>query len=330
MPPKAPPVDPWADIPDPVAEIDGKPIAKATLVDNFNSQYPDRKPQGITPEMIRNSAFVIANSYVNHQLMLDLARAKVSVSRDDIVKTLQDAVKNLDPAQMNMLKTSLAAQNQNLDAYIQQSADNAVVRENVLLTKYGELLEKDIQTTDAELKEAYDKLKEQYFITPADAPGTIRASHILFMIQDQKDQAAMDKAREQAVKTLAELRKNPEKFAETASAVSDCPSKKEGGSLGAFAKGAMVKPFEDAAFKLKEGEISEPVKTQFGYHIIRRDAPAARQEKSLAEVKDELSQYLKRNKVQEVLTAALEKSRQDRKVKILIPEPKPPAPPAAK
>lgn len=324
-PPKAPPEDPWAAVPDPVAEIDGKPVSKATLVDSFNSQFPDKKPQGITPEMIRNSAFAITNGYINHQLLLDLARSKVSVNRDDVVKMLQDIVKDLDPIQLNMLKTSLTAQNLTLETYIRQQADNPVTLERALLMKYDEFLTKDLSVTDAELKEAYDKLRDRYFITPADPPGNVRASHILFMVQDQKDKDAMEKAREQAVKTLAEIRKNPERFAEIASAVSDCPSKKDGGSLGAFAKGAMVKPFEDAAFALKEGEISEPVKTQFGYHIIRRDPPAARQEKSLDEVKDELIRYVKQVKANDILTDAVDKARREHKVKILVPEPKPPA-----
>ena len=60
----------------------------------------------------------------------------------------------------------------------------------------------------------------------------------------------------------------PAKFAELAKANSDCPSKEKGGDLGAFAHGQMVKEFDEAAFKLPVGKLSEPVKTQFGYHLI--------------------------------------------------------------
>ncbi len=84
----------------------------------------------------------------------------------------------------------------------------------------------------------------------------IRASHILV------------DSEEEALKIKNEL-ENGASFEALAKKYSKCPSKEVGGDLGFFGKGVMVKEFEDAAFSLDVGKISEPVKTQFGYHIIK-------------------------------------------------------------
>ena len=84
----------------------------------------------------------------------------------------------------------------------------------------------------------------------------IRASHILV------------KTEEEAKKLLEEI-KNGADFAKLASKHSMCPSGRDGGDLRFFCRGMMVKPFEEAAFALKKGEVSEPVETQFGWHLIK-------------------------------------------------------------
>ena len=84
----------------------------------------------------------------------------------------------------------------------------------------------------------------------------IRASHILVKTEDE------------AKKLLEEI-KNGADFAKLASEHSMCPSGRDGGDLRFFGRGMMVKPFEDAAFALKKGEVSEPVETQFGWHLIK-------------------------------------------------------------
>jgi parvulin-like peptidyl-prolyl isomerase len=88
----------------------------------------------------------------------------------------------------------------------------------------------------------------------------IRASHILV------------EKHSQAIQVMERLNKG-EDFAKIASDVSICPSRKRGGDLGEFGRGVMVREFEKAAFALQKGETTkEPVKTQFGYHIIKRTA----------------------------------------------------------
>lgn len=89
--------------------------------------------------------------------------------------------------------------------------------------------------------------------------GMITASHILV---DQEFEAL----------DLVKKLEDGKTFEELAKDFSNCPSGKSGGSLGKFGKGQMVAEFETAAFSLDAGEVSGPVKTQFGYHLIKRDA----------------------------------------------------------
>jgi foldase protein PrsA len=77
-------------------------------------------------------------------------------------------------------------------------------------------------------------------------------------------------AKQSKILEVQEKLKNGAKFEDLAKMFSECPSKKLGGDLGWFAKGAMVPEFEQAVQKLKVGEISQPVKTQFGWHLIKR------------------------------------------------------------
>ena len=93
----------------------------------------------------------------------------------------------------------------------------------------------------------------------------IRASHIL--------RSADKNGKEDALKQIEDMKSEIEAgtdFAEMAIAHSDCPSGSRGGDLGTFVKGAMVREFESAAFALKVGEVSGPVETGFGYHLIQR------------------------------------------------------------
>jgi peptidyl-prolyl cis-trans isomerase C len=82
------------------------------------------------------------------------------------------------------------------------------------------------------------------------------ASHILVKTEDE-------------AKQIKEKLNQGKDFGDLAKQYSSCPSKKKGGNLGWFSHGQMVKEFEKVTFKLKKGEISEPVKTQFGWHIIK-------------------------------------------------------------
>jgi peptidyl-prolyl cis-trans isomerase D len=124
-------------------------------------------------------------------------------------------------------------------------------------------------------------------------PEQRSASHILIAVDKQADAATRAKAKAKATELFQVLQKSPERFAELARTQSQDPgSAAQGGSLGSFGRGMMVKPFEDAVFGMKPNEIRGPVESDFGYHIIRLDgiqpAKLAPLNAVRAEVVDEL------------------------------------------
>jgi parvulin-like peptidyl-prolyl isomerase len=103
---------------------------------------------------------------------------------------------------------------------------------------------------------------------------TVRASHILLMYQGSARSTA-SRTKEQAAQQIQALKAQVDAgadFADLARQHSDCPSRSKGGDLGAFGRGQMVGPFEDATFGMAVGATSGVVETQFGYHLIRRTA----------------------------------------------------------
>ena len=103
-------------------------------------------------------------------------------------------------------------------------------------------------------------------------PGNIRASHILVSYAGVERTTAT-RTKEEAEELIKEIKGKldaGEDFEDLAATYSDCPSAENKGDLGFFRKGQMVKPFENAAFALEPGQVSDIVETKFGYHIIKR------------------------------------------------------------
>ena len=152
-----------------------------------------------------------------------------------------------------------------------------------------ESLKKDVKVPEDELRKYYAENEKRYT-----APEERRASHILITAEKGMPQAELDKAKAKAEGLLAEVRKNPSSFAELARKNSEDPgSAEKGGDLDFFGRGAMVKPFEDAAFGLKAGETSGLVQSDFGYHIIRVTGARGGDKRSFEAVRAEIENEVK-------------------------------------
>jgi peptidyl-prolyl cis-trans isomerase C len=122
----------------------------------------------------------------------------------------------------------------------------------------------------------------------------VHARHILFRVADPNDQAA-SKAAEAKVKSTIERLKKGEDFATVAKALTEDPSgKQDGGDLGYFTKDQMVPEFSEVAFKLEKGQLSEPVKTQFGWHVLKVEDKRMREPPPFEKVRDEIESFAQR------------------------------------
>lgn len=159
------------------------------------------------------------------------------------------------------------------------------------------LVDSRISVTDEEINEYFEENKEKL-----GQEEQVKASHIL--VEDEK-----------TAKDLKKQLDDGADFAELAKEHSTDPGSAEnGGELGFFGKGKMVKEFEDVAFATKVGEISEPVKSEKGYHIIKVEEKKEAKEATLEEKKEEIKDTLYRNKVQTEYATWMNEKKQEYKI----------------
>lgn len=199
-------------------------------------------------------AALVPKSAVMRVLSAQLEERTVHMVRfepDAYLKTVEvsaDAVK----AQYEANKSQYAVPARVKIAYVVLSAD---------------ALKDQVQVSEDELRAEYEQTK-----STLGTPEERKARHILVQVAADASEADVTAAKKKAEALLAQLKADPSRFAELAKSASDDPgSAPNGGDLGFFGRGAMLKPFEDAAFSLPVGEVSGLVRSDFGFHIIRVD-----------------------------------------------------------
>jgi peptidyl-prolyl cis-trans isomerase C len=170
----------------------------------------------------------------------------------------------------------------------------AYMRDKLLLDEYISRESKKAVTPEAARKLFDDTVKT---MAPEEE---VHARHIL--VED-----------EAKAKDVAERLKKGEDFAKVAAELSKDPgSGKEGGDLGWFTKERMVPEFAEAAFKLQKGQVSDPVKSQFGWHVIKLEDKRTKPLPKFEEVKPQIEQYLERKAQQDIVVALREKAKVER------------------
>jgi len=183
-------------------------------------------------------------------------------------------------------------------------------KDNFLATLYvkREVID-NMHISDDDIKAYYEARKDELQI-----PEMVRARHILIKVDANAPEEEKQKALEKAEDLLDRI-KSGEDFAELASELSDdTVTKAKGGNLGFFPRGNMVPTFEDAAFSLKPGEVSEIIETQFGYHIIKVEEKKEAGTQPLDAIKDNIKQGLIQERSQKAVVDFTDKVLKDANV----------------
>lgn len=150
-------------------------------------------------------------------------------------------------------------------------------------------------------------------------PAVYRASHILVQFPSQEPTQEQKEACLAKIKEIqGKLKEDASNFADLAKEYSDCPSKAVGGDLGEFPEGSMVPEFEAALGEMKEGQVSGPVETAFGYHLIKAGAFDEASMAPYEEAKEQIAQYLKMNAVGEAMDKKIEEMLEAAKFQVNI------------
>ena len=168
---------------------------------------------------------------------------------------------------------------------------------------------KEMQVSDGELKKIFDESPERF-----SKPAEVHARHILLKVKPDAKPEEDAQAKERAEKIRQEAKQGNTPFDELAKKHSEGPSKEKGGDLGYFSKNQMVPAFGEAAFALQPGEISDLVKTRFGYHIIKVEDKRGGGKSNFEEVKEQVKFAVLAKKQREALEGHLKELRDKNKV----------------
>ncbi len=320
-----------AFIPEVVATKKGETaLTREQLLKDTMPAFKNAVAQGVplNANMVQGYAYQVAQSLVYRGVILEAAQAAGFKADEAQAKQILDKMKaEAEQQHPGMFQEQLDQIGMTEDGILARLCEQQLVQK--LQESFAAKAEKPAEVTEEEAKKFYAENAGQWI-----TPKLLSASHILVQFPSQSptddEKAAALKQAQDIRATLADDGSN---FAAVAAEKSDCPSKQNGGDLGQFPVGSMVPEFEEALLKLAEGEISEPVETIFGYHLIKAGAVQEERVTSYEEIKDRLIGYLNSARQEEavatVVNAELEKLIDAAQIEILLPMPEPPAEEAA-
>ena len=295
-----------AELPPVVARINGDEISREEFeqaVRNIEGRAGQAVPADQRDEVYRG----LLDDLISFRLLKQEAERRQLAPDDAELAAAMKELRGQFPNEA-AFKQALAAQKMTLDQLRQETRDKLVV---------SQLLESEIGTavavTPTEISGFYEKNPDRF-----QQPEAVRASHVLIGVPQNADEAARRAAREKAEQVLKQARGGAD-FARLARTHSnDSGSAQRGGDLGVFPRGQMVPAFEQAAFALQPGQVSDIVETPFGYHVIKVTERQPPRTVPFAEVTGQIEQYLQQERRGEKAREFVEQLKAQGKVEVLI------------
>jgi len=250
----------------------------------------------------------VIESLINQELLYQESQNKSIKVEDKEIDRQIDALKHRFPSEKEY--NAALAKMKLSEAEIKSQITKGLSIQQLIDTKFVQ----KITVSDDETKAHYNNNLNLF-----KQPEQVRAMHILVMVDPQATEEQKATARKKLKEVQQKLGKG-EDFEALAKEYSEGPSGAKGGDLGYFRKGQMVPTFEEVAFALKSGEVSDIVETRFGYHLIKVVDKKPDSTMSYEEVKDKLKQYMKQQKIQEQVKSYLDKLQKKAEVERFIPE----------
>ncbi|MDO8603258.1 MAG: peptidylprolyl isomerase [Candidatus Omnitrophota bacterium] len=290
------------------AKVNGVGIKAETLDAAVNNFVENQKMFGVTVKDEEKDKLKkdILNELVSAELLYQASQKA----------GLGDLTKEVD-AQLESIKKGFGSEQEFQKVLKERGIDTKALKEDVKKGVYiNAYLEKDIfskvtPVTEDQKKQEYETNKDKLNV-----PDEVSASHILIKADEKATPEEKQKAKEKIDALRARLMSG-EDFAKLAKENSEDGSAANGGNLGYFRKGEMVKPFEDAAFTLEKDQISPVIETQFGYHIIKTIDKKAAHTLTYEEVSGDIEKFLMTKNKRDMVSKTVEGLKKGAKIEIL-------------
>jgi len=295
-----------AQLPDVLARVNGEAVNK-TEFDRAVSALEARNGGPVPAQQRDRVLRQVLDQIVDYKLLIQEGRARKIEATDAEVDARMKEIQTQFPTE-DAFKQMLTARKTTLEQVRSDIRQDITVQKLIENAIADKVAVKPEQVTDF-----YSKNPDQF-----KQPERVRASHILIMVPKGSDDAAKTAARTKAADILKDVKAGKD-FAALAKQHSQDPgSAPKGGDLGFFQQGQMVGPFNDVAFKLTPGQVSDLVETEFGFHIIKVAEKQAARTVPLDEVRPQLEQYLERTNREQQTDAFVNGLKTKGKIEILI------------